>query len=151
MIKVFIYYSYTGNGNIVADKIKEKNIDLRPITPKKPLPKSFLGGMLTGGFLAGIKAKTPLLDFDSDISAYDEIIIGSPIWNARVASPINTVLDTLKGTDKKISFIFYAGSGTGKKAAKRINKEFPDAKVLFLQEPKKYPDELNKIEAFIQD
>ena len=151
MKKLFIYYSYTGNGDIVADKIKEKDIDLRPITPKKPLPKSFLGGMLTGGFLAGIKAKTPLLDFDSDISNYDEVIIGSPIWNARFSAPINTVLYELKGTDKKISFILYAGSGTGKIAEKRINKEYPGAKVLFLQEPKKYLDELNKIDEFLQD
>ena len=149
MKKLFIYYSYTGNGEIVAEKIKEKGVDLRSITPQKPLPKSFLGSMLTGGFLAGIKAKTPLKDFNSDVSQYDEIIIGSPIWNARIASPINTVLDALKGTDKKISFIFYAGSGTGKKAAKRISKEYPDSKVLFLQEPKKYPENLEKLNDFI--
>ena len=149
MEKLFIYYSYTGNGEIVAEKIKEKGVDLRAINPQKPLPKSFLGGMLTGGFLAGIKAKTPLKDFNSDVSQYDEIIIGSPIWNARIASPINTVLDALKGTDKKISFIFYAGSGTGKKAAKRISKEYPDSKVLFLQEPKKYPENLEKLNDFI--
>ena len=149
MKKLFIYYSYTGNGEIVAEKIKEKGVDLRAINPQKPLPKSFLGGMLTGGFLAGIKAKTPLKDFNSDVSQYDEIIIGSPIWNARIASPINTVLDALKGTDKKISFIFYARSGTGKKAAKRISKEYPDSKVLFWQEPKKYPENLEKLNDLI--
>lgn len=151
MKKLFIYYSYTGNGDIIAEKLKEKDIDIRVITPKKPLPKSFLGGMLTGGFLAGINAKTPLLDFNSNISDYDEVIIGSPIWNARVSSPINTVLNELKGVDKKISFIFYAGSGTGKKAAKRIAKEYPNSKVLFMQEPKKHPEELNKLEEFLQD
>ena len=151
MEKLFIYYSYTGNGEIVAEKIKEKGVDLRAITPQKPLPKSFLGGMLTGGFLAGIKAKTPLKDFNSDVSQYDEIIIGSPIWNARIASPINTVLDALKGTDKKISFIFYAGSGTGKKAAKRISKEYPDSKVIFIKGPKDNPSELEKVEEFLKD
>lgn len=151
MKKLFIYYSYTGNGDIVAEKIKEKDIDIRSITPKKPLPKSFLGGMLIGGFRAGIKAKTPLLDFNSDVSEYGEVIIGAPIWNARIASPINTVLEELKGTDKKISFIFYSGSGAGKAAAKRVSKEYPDSKVLFIKGPKDNPSELEKVEEFLKD
>ena len=149
MKKLFIYYSYTGNGDIVAEKLKEKDIDIRIVQPKKPLPKNFVIGILSGGFKAGINAKDKLVDFDSDVSQYDEIIIGSPIWNAKTSSPINTVLKTVNFDGKKVSFIFYSGSGEGKKAIKRINKEYPDAKVLFIQEPKKYPENLEKLNDFI--
>ena len=145
MKKLLIYYSYTGNGDVVANFLKEKGVEVRPVKRAKKLPKSFFFGVLTGGFLAGTKHKDKLQEYDRDISKYDEIIIGSPIWNARISSPINRVLTDLDLKDKKLTFIFYAGSGTGDKALKRVNKEYPHAKVIFLKDPKKYPEELNKL------
>ena len=85
-------------------------------------------------------------EFDQDLSAYDEVVIGSPIWNARITPAINTVLASLNFSNKLVSFVFYSGSGTGKHAVKRINKEFPNAKIILLKQPKDYPDELNKID-----
>ena len=148
MEKLFIYYSYTGNGDVVADFLKEKEYEIRQVVRKKKLPKSFFWGIMTGGFLAGIHHKDKLVGFDANIEEYDEIMIGSPIWNGRISSPVNMALSILKQnglSSKKVSFIFYAGSGEGKKALKRINKEFPEAKVFFLKEPKKYPEELEKL------
>ena len=146
MEKLFIYYSYTGNGEIVANNLKDKGFDLRKVTPKKSLPKSFFWGVLTGGFLAGTKHKSKLVDFDSDVSKYDLVVIGSPIWNGRFCSPINTVLSKVDFASKELFFVFYSGSGEAAKAIKRINKEFPNAKYIILKEPKKYPDELKKLE-----
>lgn len=145
MKTLFIYYSYTGNGAIVADYLKNNNIDIRPIYRKKPLPKSFFWGVMTGGFLAGIKAKDKILDFDKDLSEYEHIIIGSPVWNSRLSSPINTVLSELNLKDKKVIFLLYSGSGEAPKSVKRINKEYPEAEIIILKEPKKYPEELEKL------
>ena len=145
MKTLFIYYSYTGNGVIVSDYLKNNNIDIRPITRKKPLPKSFFWGVMTGGFLAGIKAKDIINDFDEDISQYEHIIIGSPVWNARLSSPINTVLSKLDLKDKKVTFLLYSGSGEAPKAERRIRKEYEKAEILLLKEPKKYPEELEKL------
>ncbi len=145
MKKLFIYYSYTGNGNVVATFLKENGVEIRQVIRKKKLPKSFFWGIMAGGFLAGTKHKDKLEGFDENIEEYDEIIIGSPIWNARVSSPINTVLSKLDLKEKELSFVFYAGSGEGKKALKRINKEYPNAKIIFLKEPKKNPEELKKL------
>ena len=146
MEKLFIYYSYTGNGEIVANKLSEKGICVRKVVPKKSLPKSFFWGVLTGGFLAGVKHKTKLLDFDNDVSKYDQIIIGSPIWNGRFSSPINSVLKDTDLNNKDLVFVFYSGSGTANKAVKRITKEYPNAKYIILKEPKKYPEELDKLD-----
>ena len=145
MKSLFIYYSYTGNGELLAKELEKKGIALRPVKRKKPLPKSFFLGMMSGGFLAAIKHKDALLDFDADVAGYDHIIIGSPIWNARLASPINTVLASLPLEGKAITFLLYSGSGEGKKALKRIGKEYPNAEVIHLKEPKKYPEELSKL------
>ena len=145
MKKLFIYYSYTGNGELIANNLKEKGYDLRLVIRKKKLPKSFFFGILAGGFLASTKHKDKLVDFDENVEEYDEIVIGSPIWNARFSSPINTVLAKLNLKDKKVKFILYSGSGEAPKALKRINKEYPEAEVIILKEPKKYNEELTKL------
>ena len=146
MKKLFIYYSYTGNGEVVKQKMQEKGYDIRKVETLKNLPKSFFFAMMAGGFQAGIKKKAKLKEFDFDISEYDEIVIGSPIWNGRIAPAINTVLANINFEGKELSFIFYAGSGEGKSALKRVNKEYPNAKVLFLKQPKDYPEELKKLD-----
>ena len=146
MKRLFIYYSYTGNGEVVAQKMQEKGFELRKVETVKGLPKVFFFAMLSGGFQAGMKKKAKLKEFDYDISQYDEVVIGSPIWNGRITPAINTILANINLENKNVSFIFYAGSGQGKQALKRITKEYPSAKCVFLKQPKDYPEELAKLD-----
>ena len=146
MKKLFIYYSYTGNGEVVASKMQEMGYEVRKVETVKKLPKNFFFSMMSGGFQAGMKMKAKLKEFDYDISQFDEIVIGSPIWNGRITPAINTVLANINFDNKKLSFIFYAGSGEGKKALKRVNKEYPFASCVFLKQPKDYQEELNKLD-----
>ena len=145
MKKLFIYFSLTGNGDLVADHLKEKGFEIRKVEMKKALPKSFFFSVLTGGFLAGLNVKSKLKEYDRNTEGYDEIIIGSPIWNGRFSSPLNRLLKEMDFKGKDIQFIFTAGSGAGKHALKKANKLYPEAKCTFLKEPKKYPEELKKI------
>ena len=146
MKKLFIYYSYTGNGEVVAQKMQEKGYGLRRVETRRGLSKIFFFAMMSGGFQAGIKLKAKLKEFNYDISEYDEVVIGSPIWNDRFALAINTILANMKFGNKKLSFVFYSGSGEGKHALKRVNKEYPGADCIFLKQPKDYPDELKKLD-----
>lgn len=146
MKKLFIYYSYTGNGEVVAQKMQEKGYDLRRVETRRGLSKIFFFAMMSGGFQAGIKLKAKLKEFNYDITEYDEVVIGSPIWNDRFAPAINTILANIKFDNKKLSFVFYSGSGEGKHALKRVNKEYPGAECIFLKQPKDYPDELKKLD-----
>ena len=145
MKKLFIYFSLTGNCDLVADFLTEKGFEIRKLEMKKSLPKSFFFFFLTGGFLAGLGVKSRLKEYDHNIEGYDEIIIGSPIWNGRFSSPLNRLLKDINFKDKNIKFIFTAGSGEGIKALKKVNKLFPSATCTFLKEPKKNNAELNKI------
>lgn len=137
MKKIFIYYSLSGNGDIVANYLKEKNIDIRKVETKKPLPSNMVLRILSGGFLAGINHKDELVNFNPDITKYDEVIIGSPIWNDHLSCPINTVLDKLNLTNKKVSFILYSGSGEAPKTIKRLNDIYKDITINNIKEPKK--------------
>ena len=102
MKKLFIYYSLSGNGDVVADYLKDRNIDIRKVIMKDKMPKSYILQILKGGFLAGIYYKARLVDFNNNIDSYDEIVIGSPIWNGRLVPAINTVLDKIS-LDKILS------------------------------------------------
>ena len=53
MKKIFIYFSLTGNGDLVSDKLPS-DIDKRKVIMKKNLPKKFFFMVMTGGFLAGM-------------------------------------------------------------------------------------------------
>ena len=144
MKKLFIYYSLSGNGDVVADYLKDEGCDIRKVIMKDRMPKSYFGQILTGGFLAGINHKAKLDNFDNDISEYDEIIIGSPIWNGRLSCPINTVLEEIKLDNKKVMFILYSGSGTAPKAEKKLKDRYENVDIIMLKEPKKNKDELDK-------
>ena len=137
MSKLFIYYSFTGNGDLVAEKMKEYGYDTFKIIPKKSLPKSFFWGVMTGGFLAAINHKPKLVDFNVDVSKYDEIVIGSSIWNGKIACPTASALDKLDLTGKKVSFVLYSGGGESPKAIEYLKNKY-NAKVIEMKEPKKY-------------
>ena len=145
MAKLAIYYSDTGNCALVAEHLREQGYALRRAQPKKELPKSFVMKILQGGFLAGLGKKSKLKDFDADLQGYDEVAVLSPVWNGRTACPINTVLAECDFTGKTLRFILCAGGGNAPKAETMLKGRFPDASVLVLKEPKKYPEELEKL------
>ena len=137
MKKIFIYYSLTGNGDKVADYLKEKNYEVRKIEVEKPLPNIFILRILTGGFKALINYKEKLKNFNNDIEEYEEIIIGSPIWNSRLSTPVTSALKKLNLDNKKITFILYSGSGEAKKATSFISSNYSHAQIINIKEPKK--------------
>jgi flavorubredoxin len=146
-MKIFIYYSLSGNGDKIANDLMQKGIDIRKVLLEKDMPKSKTGSLLKGGFLASINYKSKLKDFNDNIDSYDEVIIGSPIWNSRLSSPINTVLSKLDLTNKKVTFILYSASGKDNKAMEKIKKLYPEANVINLCEPLKndFSDKLSNI------
>ena len=140
MKKIFIYYSLSGNGDKVANYFNK--ITIRKVVPKKSLPNNMLFRILIGGFLAGIGYKDELVNFDSDIREYDHVIIGSPIWNGRLSTPVNALLDKIDLHGKKVTFVLYSGSGAASKADKFIHTKYPKASIIHLQEPKKNEAEI---------
>lgn len=145
MSKLFIYYSLSGNGDAVAENLKEKGFDVRKVESAKQPPKKFFFQILQCGFNAGRKYCEPLKDYDADVSAYDTVVIGSPVWNGRLSCPINTVLKETDLSGKKVAFILYSGSGEAQKAEQQIRAVVPDAEIIHLKEPKKNPESLGRL------
>ena len=135
MSKILLYYSLTGNGDAVAEMLKDK-MSIRKIETNDPLPKNFGLKIMVGGFKALISYKDKLINFNNDIKDYDEIYIGSPIWCDRLCSPINSLLESIDLSNKRITFILYSGSGKIEHAIKKISKNYPNSRIILLKEPK---------------
>ena len=144
MKKIFIYYSLTNNGDVVADVFKEKGYEIRKVVTKKKYPKNKFLMIMNGGYKATFNKKDKLLEFDSDISNYNKVVIGSPIWNDRLSAPINSVISLLDLKNKDLSFVFYSASGKGDHAKEKV-KDLFGADSIILKEPKVNRDELKKL------
>ena len=146
MSKLFIYYTLSGNGDVVADYLSEKGVHLRKIETSYKLSKHMFPAMMKGGIHALTGKKAKLINYNNDLTNYDEVIIGSPIWNSRLTPPINTVLRDTDLSNKKVTFILYSGGGKGKKATKKLSKKYPEATIINIKQPKNNSEELKKIE-----
>ncbi len=145
MSSIFIYYSDTGSGDAVAECLAGKGFAIRKAEPVKPMPSSFFLKILKGGFQAGIGSEAKLRDYDPDVSGFDEVVVGSPIWNGRITPQINTVLSETDLSGKKLSFVLYSGGGDAPKAEKKLKESYPGCTVINLKSPKQNPGELEKL------
>ena len=145
MKRLFIYYSQSGNGDLIAETLQSQGFEIRKVVPKKKPPKAFFFQIMAGGFGAGVGRKEPLLPYCTDVKDFDEIVIGSPVWNARLSCPINTVLHEVDLSGKQPTFVLYSGSGEAPKAVKKLQERFGSVRILLLKEPKSHPDELKKL------
>ena len=145
MKKLFLYYTLSGNGDSVAAYLKEKGYEIQKVEPSKTPPKKFFFQLLQCGFNAGRKYCEPLKAYNTDFSDYEEIVIGSPVWNGRLSCPINTVLRETDLSGKKVAFVLYSGRGEAKAAEQQIRAAVPDAEIIHLKEPKKNPETLGRL------
>ena len=120
-----IYFSLTGNthqlAQIISQELKHRNfeVDLKRLEPINGA-KTFAGQ----GMTALQRKRVNIGDVNFDLSMYDMIWFGSPVWAFSPAPALNTYLDKCYGLDGKKAVVFYTyGSGTGKGRAVKIVNE----------------------------
>ena len=93
MKRLVVYYSLSGNTREAAQKIADKlDADLLELETVKAMPKSFAAQIFVGGGQVVMNHIPKLKPIDKDINNYDEIILGSPIWNSKGVPAINAFL-----------------------------------------------------------
>lgn len=85
------YYSYTGNTKYLAEKIqKETGGDIAEIIPVTPYPNNYdevvemVKTEKVQNFMPELKP------MEKDLSQYDIIFIGTPVWWYTISSPVRT-------------------------------------------------------------
>lgn len=129
MNKLIVYFSYTNNTRTIANKIKDKlNCDILEIKTKIPYSDDYQTvvddeqNSEASNHLPGIE------DINIDLSKYDEIILGTPVWWYRPVPAIRTFLtqNDLKGKTIKP---FATNAGWLGKTFKEIKSLCPNSKV----------------------
>lgn len=100
-----IFYSYSGITRSVAEGFRNASgCDLIEVRAKKPYT-SF--SVFTTGILRSRKmACDPIEPEEIDVSGYDLLILGTPVWAGRAAPPINGAVKALSGCEGRMAVIF---------------------------------------------
>ena len=118
-MKYFVYFSASGNGDFIADLLKEKGYEIVKVETLKPFGKVNFFRILKYGFRAGAQKKEKIKEINLELNGEDEVVIGSPIWNDRLSTPINTVLSQIDFNKEATKFVVYPA---GDKAIKVVDQ-----------------------------
>ena len=133
--KLVAFFSASGNTKKIAQIIAEEgNCDLREITPKVAYTKADLNWMdkksRSSVEMNDKKFRPEIVNEDIDISGYDEIILGFPIWWYVAPTIINTFLEAHDFSGKKIVlFATSGGSGFGN-TVRELEGSAPGAEIV---------------------
>lgn len=122
MNDLIVYYSLEGNTEYAASRIREKlDAHTRNLVPKKPYSDKGFSKFFWGGKSAIMAEKPDLEDYDVDLSRFDRIIFGFPVWASNFTPPLRTFIEEnregLKGK-RFAAFACQSGSGAQKALAK---------------------------------
>lgn len=129
-----VYFSATGNTKAVAEKIAElSGADIYEIVPAEPYTADDLDYNVSdcrANREMNDASARPAIGGDSiDVSGYDTVMIGYPIWWGTMPRIINTFLDTYDLSGKVIlPFCTSGGSGVSQSVSD-IRSAEPDADV----------------------
>ena len=140
-MKYFVYFTNSGNGDFVADILKEYGYKPVKIELVKPLKKMNFFRIMKYGGHAIFKKKANIKDIDIKFSEEDEVVVGSPIWGDHLSTPVNAFLAKFSLSKDKTRFILYPAGKETSKSLIQI-KELGFAKEpLVVPYPKKYVEE----------
>lgn len=128
---IVLYYSQTGNTKAVATEIATKlSADIEEIIPMQ---------LYDGDFKATIERGKQELDegnypeiqpLTADVTKYDVIFIGFPVWFGTYAPPVFTFLNQVDLSGKKIVPFCTFGSGGLESSVKDLAEAEPNAEIL---------------------
>lgn len=128
-----IFYSYSGITRRVAEGIRNASgCDLIEIRTKKPYT-SF--SAYTKGVLRSRKETCdPIEPAEIDVSGYDLLIIGTPVWVSKPAPAANAAVRALKGCEGKMAVVFTTCLNQPGEALPILSKSLADRGVRVMAE-----------------
>lgn len=126
-----LYYSLTGNTRTVAEEIANRlGADIEEITCVDPYDTNFqacIARCMQEREQGILPAINPV---QADLSQYDLVFIGFPVWFGTYAPPVATWLKDVDLSGKKVALFCTFGSGGLESSCFDFKEQQPDAEVL---------------------
>ena len=113
---LIVYFSRTGRTEKVVDRVKETLQDCKKEPVRELIRRNGPLGYLRSLWEATVGA-TPIIQRpENDPSQFDLLILASPVWMSRVASPMKTYLNKMEAHFPKVAFVVTEGGSGGNRA-----------------------------------
>ena len=122
MKSLIVYYSWSGNTELVAktlaEIIKADVIQIEDVT-KPSKEEAFKSGKE-----ASIQGKSwPVKPFNKDLSGYDRIFVGCPVWFGMPTPEFNAFIEQVDFKGKQVVVFVTLGGGSQEKAIKTMTEK----------------------------
>jgi len=110
-----VYFSRSGNTRVIAGVIHRRlKTDLFEIEPARPYPEDYFQTVEQAKNERTRGIKPPLKNYITDISGYQTVYLGFPVWGTSMPPVVQTFLSRHDLAGKLlIPFITHGGYGTG--------------------------------------
>ena len=126
-----LYYSQTSNTKAVATEIATRlGADIEEIVPTKPYEMDFNATIERCMQDREQGVTTEIQPLAADISKYDVVFLGYPVWFGTYAPPVITFLDQVDLSGKKVVPFCTFGSGGLESSMKDLAEAQPNAEIL---------------------
>jgi hypothetical protein len=103
-----VYFSRSGNTRRVAEAMaRSAGWDVEPIREQRS--RAGLWGWLRSGYEATSGRTVPIEPMEHDPADYDLVVVGTPVWNSRVSSPVRTFLSQQHQKIREAAFLVTCG------------------------------------------
>lgn len=116
-----VYYSRTGTTKRVAGAIAAAaGADLEEISDRTK--RTGLLGYLRSGYEAARRRQIPIGPAIRDPSTYDLVIVGTPVWDMSVSSPVRSYLHRHRAALRNVAFFCTCGGRGGARTFAEMSK-----------------------------
>lgn len=127
--KLIVYFTYTNHTKMIADKIQKKlNCDILEIKPEKAYSTDYNTVVDEQQNNESTKETPNIINKNLNLTEYDEIILGTPVWWYTITPPIRTFLTENDLSNKKI-IPFATNAGWLGRTFKEIQSLCPNSTV----------------------
>ncbi|MBQ3841683.1 MAG: flavodoxin [Ruminiclostridium sp.] len=128
---LIVYYSFEGNTEFAARTLaKHIGAYVERIIPLKQPPKKGFGKFFWGGKSVVMKERPVLEPLQREITEFDNIIIGFPIWAGSYPPAIYSFTKDYPFSGKNCYIIACSSSGNAKKAIAKITERLSGNKII---------------------
>ena len=135
MSKIVAYFSASGvtakKAKQLADAVGADLFEIRPEVPYTSADLNWMNKNSRSSIEMNDKSSRPVLaKSDQDLSGYDDVYIGFPIWWYTAPTIINSFIESVDLKGKRIALFATSGGSTISKAVSDLTAQYPELSIV---------------------